>query len=1056
MALIGKIIAMTGTASLLSNNGDSRDLKVGDNIQSADTIKTTQGVQVDLQLANGQVIHIGSDQLLAFGDEFGDVFPATASDSAVNVATIDSVVQAIEQGRDIGDVLEETAAGPGSSGTSYGFNFVNLLRIGGDDLNNFNFTSETGAGNPQFSATSVDTLNPVVLGVTEVPSSVPTITSVEPGAPGVGDDAVVEGNNLVYTVTLSEATTQASTYSYTIGGTASGSDYGTPSFSNSVVLNNDGTITVPAGVTSFTVTYPTTDDTTVESTETLVVTIDGVVGTGSILDNDKPSITSVEPGAPGVGDDAVVEGNNLVYTVTLSEATTQASTYSYTIGGTASGSDYGTPSFSNSVVLNNDGTITVPAGVTSFTVTYPTTDDTTVESTETLVVTIDGVVGTGSILDNDKPNVAPVNTLQGYTTNEDTSVKLTGLSVSDADAGSGLITVRLSVTAGAIVASSLNGVTVAGSGSTSIVLTGTITDINAYLAVANSQPTYVPVTNASGTVNLTMTTNDGGNTGTGGPLTDVDLTTITITPVADAPAGSDASLVIGPQIVNTVNFGSNISNLDGKSTYTFPSGLTLSTGDSSKTFTWSNGNLLAVSSGGASNDAGRISGSEQVQIGFPSGQQYIALKVKNAADDTVVLRSSLEVGDLNTAGGTISGVITSSSGIAVNSSNLKVSLVLEVNNGGVISTVTTNATVTSGGNWSVSYAGAGTITKATVVSIVDGDLFNQGGNTSASVTYSISTDMQGISIAQDTNNTFSANQNNNGFQIEYISLDGGQLSTYSYPVDLYAVVQDVVGTAETFTGLRLSDLPVGTVVSVVTNGVYTEISANANGEYDLSAYTSRLSTDTSVSGTDQIYIVTTSPLPSGFSPTLTIEVNDNGVSTAKTILGGSGDSTLTGGDGNDYISGGAGNDTLIGGAGNDRLVGDAGNDTLIGGAGNDTLTGGLGADVFKWSLADAGVAGSPSTDVVTDFSMATSGEALDLRDLLQGEAGATLENYLHFEKVGTDTVVHISSNGSFSSGYNPAAEVQTITLQNVDLVGSYTNDQQIIQNLLNNQKLITD
>jgi len=83
-----------------------------------------------------------------------------------------------------------------------------------------------------------------------------------------------------------------------------------------------------------------------------------------------------------------------------------------------------------------------------------------------------------------------------------------------------------------------------------------------------------------------------------------------------------------------------------------------------------------------------------------------------------------------------------------------------------------------------------------------------------------------------------------------------------------------------------------------------------------------------------------------------------------------------------------------------------------------------------------------------------------LRDLLQCEigdgVGANLQNYLHFEKVGTDTVVHISSNGSFNNGYNPAAEVQTITLQNVDLVGSYTNDQQVIQNLIDNQKLITD
>ncbi|PPC97340.1 MAG: hypothetical protein CTY32_01790 [Methylotenera sp.] len=187
------------------------------------------------------------------------------------------------------------------------------------------------------------------------------------------------------------------------------------------------------------------------------------------------------------------------------------------------------------------------------------------------------------------------------------------------------------------------------------------------------------------------------------------------------------------------------------------------------------------------------------------------------------------------------------------------------------------------------------------------------------------------------------------------------------------------------------------------------------------------------------------------------------------IIGGNTNDTLYGNGGNDAISGGAGNDTIYGGdgadrldggQGNDVLDGGAGNDILIGGAGNDVLTGGLGSDTFVWYLADSGTVGVPASDTITDFNTAANVDKLDLRDLLQGETavgvGANLEDYLHFEKVGTDTVVHISSNGSFNNGYNPAAEVQTITLQNVDLVGSYTNDQQIIQNLLDNQKLITD
>jgi hypothetical protein len=99
----------------------------------------------------------------------------------------------------------------------------------------------------------------------------------------------------------------------------------------------------------------------------------------------------------------------------------------------------------------------------------------------------------------------------------------------------------------------------------------------------------------------------------------------------------------------------------------------------------------------AHNGDGRIGGTDAVVFDFPYGMQYLAMKVKNAADDTLLLRSDLEVGDLTT--GTLSGLITSSSGVVVSSANIKVNLVLEVTNGGTTSTVTLAATVTSGGTW---------------------------------------------------------------------------------------------------------------------------------------------------------------------------------------------------------------------------------------------------------------------------------------------------------------------------------------------------------------------
>lgn len=154
-----------------------------------------------------------------------------------------------------------------------------------------------------------------------------------------------------------------------------------------------------------------------------------------------------------------------------------------------------------------------------------------------------------------------------------------------------------------------------------------------------------------------------------------------------------------------------------------------------------------------------------------------------------------------------------------------------------------------------------------------------------------------------------------------------------------------------------------------------------------------------------------------------------------------------------------GNKVLIGGAGSDILVGGAASEVLMGGAGNDFLTGGGGSDVFKWTLSDKGSPGSPAVDTVTDFSTSTGGDKLDLRDLLQGENKAdlnNLDNYLHFEKSGADTVIKVSSAGGFSSGFSNTAVDQTIVLKNVDLVGSFSTDQQVLQDLLNKGLLQTD
>ncbi len=184
------------------------------------------------------------------------------------------------------------------------------------------------------------------------------------------------------------------------------------------------------------------------------------------------------------------------------------------------------------------------------------------------------------------------------------------------------------------------------------------------------------------------------------------------------------------------------------------------------------------------------------------------------------------------------------------------------------------------------------------------------------------------------------------------------------------------------------------------------------------------------------------------------------------LNGDDGDDILRGNDGADTLNGGAGADLLEGGADADTLAGGAGADTLLGGAGDDILSGGIAdgvSDIFRWELSDRGTTGSPAEDTVNNFDVAAAGsggDVLDLRDLLQGEdhdAGTgNLSQFLSFELSGSDTIVHVSSTGGFGGGYSPGNEDQSITLTGVDLVTGFANDQAIIQQLLDDNKLIVD
>ena len=117
-------------------------------------------------------------------------------------------------------------------------------------------------------------------------------------------------------------------------------------------------------------TYPTLTDALADSGETTALTVGGVAATGTINDPAAPTVNSVTNAT-------VTEGTNLVHTVTLTGATSNPTTYAFTLAGNTAtaGTDFtNAPTFSNGVTLAA-GVLTVPAGVTTFTVTYPTLTD---------------------------------------------------------------------------------------------------------------------------------------------------------------------------------------------------------------------------------------------------------------------------------------------------------------------------------------------------------------------------------------------------------------------------------------------------------------------------------------------------------------------------------------------------------------------------------------------------------------------------------------------------------------------------------------------------------
>ncbi|MBL8454037.1 MAG: VCBS domain-containing protein, partial [Zoogloea sp.] len=345
-------------------------------------------------------------------------------------------------------------------------------------------------------------------------------------------------------------------------------------------------------------------------------------------------------------------------------------------------------------------------------------------------------------------------------------------------------------------------------------------------------------------------------------------------------------------------------------------------------------------------------------------------------------------------------------------------------------------------------------TIGTNMAVNSGALYNflRGGTTGSDA--STLTTTTGLGNTTDSGLRFVGLMNVAGgiYDIRVTADDGFRINIGGQTVAMFDNIQSP--TARTYTGISMESglQPIEIL--------YWEQGGNARLRIEVKL-SSEADTAYKTLGTDEFALFTPTSAPVLNDLQDIVESSTNGTWLVRT------GERLDGTSGNDHITGSDGQDMIYGGAGNDTIIGGSGASLISGGAGNDTLTGGLGSDTFKWSLGDAGSAGAPALDAITDFNKAAAisgGDVLDLGDLLQGESHTgtnpgNLGSYLHFEKSGTDTVVHISSTGGYTGGtFSAGATDQKIVLQGVDLTnsGALSTDAQIIQDLLTKGKLSAD
>ncbi|MGY3943473.1 retention module-containing protein [Aeromonas tecta] len=649
-------------------------------------------------------------------------------------------------------------------------------------------------------------------------------------------------------------------------------------------------------------------------------------------------------------------------------------------------------------------------------------------------------------------NDAPINVLptDPQVAQEDQPFVIKGLQVQDVDAGSGDMKVTLSVEHGTLNIPAGSGVTVVGNGTGSLVLSGSLDAINALL---NGGLTYQGNPDYHGSDNLTMVTNDNGNTGSGGALSDTDVLPIEVQPVNDAPvnvlpsdpqvAQEDQPFVIHGLQVSDVDAGSSpltvtLSVLHGTLNLVAGNGVTVTgNGTDSLVLSGSQDAINALLNGGVTYQGEQdFNGQDALTMvtndngstgngGAQSDTDVLPIEVEavndapvNQAPDTMQVK---EDGALSLSGISVKDVDAGSA---------PMSMVLRVEHGvlTLLGTMSGNVVATGTGTNEITLVGS----LAELNALISGNLH-----------YEPAKDFWG----QDNLTIITSDQGNTGA--------GGALtdtSTVGITVTAEADDPQLSLGAHDIHALQGAWVPLNLSASVV-NPAPGELSVriqNLGGAQVVDEHGQSVGhADGSdwLLPMDQSVPIYLKDLPTGDHALILTAESSAGGNTQ-----GSSQETLN-------IHSQSGN-TLTGTDSADWLFGSSGDDRILGGQGNDILTGGEGSDLFVWGSGDEGTTGQPALDTITDFNP-TQGDKLDLADLLQGVTDNSVDGLLNHLSASVT-----SGNGGLSDvnlSVSPAGDgqvTQQITLKDVDLsdwslsIGSSSHD--ILQSLLDQNSLIIE